>query len=115
MTGAEASAIIQQAVNSGYDGSSACIYSATGSNSDDPSKQTVVRFAAGAQTDYDQATADLAGAQDVNGVGDAAACETNRTGPRFTVFSRKAGQVITITGASCDLDKQFAMKVLSRL
>ncbi|MBJ7610499.1 MAG: hypothetical protein JF887_13880 [Candidatus Dormibacteraeota bacterium] len=42
----------------------------------------------------------------------AASCDTNSTPPRMGIYSRKAGQVITST---CDLDKQFAQKALSRL
>jgi len=75
VTQAEASTILNKSVTAGYDGSSACIYTAPGAEG----KQTILRFMAGERSDFDYNKENGFGTPfDVPGIGDAAVCETDK-------------------------------------
>ncbi|MBJ7608800.1 MAG: hypothetical protein JF887_05135 [Candidatus Dormibacteraeota bacterium] len=117
VTQAEAEAIMGSPIASPHVGvAGGCNYSA----SDQTTKETIVHFNAGERdrSDYDHSKSLLKDPQDVSGVGDAATCETI-TAPvvvaSLFVYSGKGKRLFSIVGDACDQDKQFALKVLSRL
>ncbi len=119
VTKAEAEMIIGEPIKEPGPSVSAggCKYEASGASSN---KETIIVFAESAdQGPLDRARARAKNPQVVSGVGDAAFCDADTVAGQNVVqtivYSKSKKLIVSITGDSCDEDKLFGQKALSRL